>query len=737
MCGIAIEHRDGEVLAIRGDGQDVLSHGHICPKGAALADLHADPERIRQPLRRTERGWEPVDWDVALDDIAARVLALQRAHGRDAVATYVGNPTVHHLGASLMLFPFLAALGTRNRFSATSLDQLPQQLAVAQLFGHQALFPIADVDRTDFFLCLGGNPLASGGSVLTAPGMRHRLRALRERGGRFVVVDPRRTESAAAADQHLAIRPGTDAWLLLAMLGVLFAEGRVDLGAAAAYTDGLETLRALVAGFTPERAAPVCGVDAEVIRGLAREFAAAGRAIAYCRVGVCQQRHGGLAAYLVYVLGIVTGNLDRPGGMMFSSPAIDPLPIAARLGMTGTFDRYRSRVSGHPEFSREFPAACLAEEIETPGPGQIRALITHAGNPVLSAPNGRRLEAALQRLELIVAFDFYLTETTRHAHYILPPAGPLESAEYDVVLSLLAVRNHAKFADPMVGAPAGARQDWEALGGLTWRLLAGRGPAGQAAGLALRTTLRTVGITGLLDLMLRTGPHGVLPSLWRTLARRPRPAGVPPAGLSLGVLRRHPHGIDLGPLEPRLPGRLFTPGQRINLVPELYARALADFAADAARAEAEVAAGPDGLVLIGRRHVRSNNSWMHNSHRLVRGRTRCTLLIHPDDAEARGLRDGASATVRSRVGEVTLPVEISDTIRPGVVSIPHGFGHDRPGVGWTVARAHGGVSANDLTDDRFLDTLTGNAAFNGVPVTVRPGPVPAAGESSAFAADAA
>jgi anaerobic selenocysteine-containing dehydrogenase len=746
MCGLEIRHAGGEVLSIRGDAANSFSRGHVCPKATALQDVHTDPDRIRFPLRRAATGWERVDWDEALDDVAAGIGRLQREHGNDAVGIYVGNPTVHHLGAMLMIFPLIAALGTRNRFSATSLDQLPQQLAAYQLFGHQALFPVADIDRTDFFLCLGGNPLVSNGSVMTAPGMRHRIRALQARGGRFVVVDPRRTESAAAADLHLAIRPGTDAWLLLAMLNVIFAEGLADLGNVAGFTDGLDALADLAAPFHTEQAAAITGIAPEQIAQLAHDFARAGRALAYPRVGICQQAFGGLAAWLVYALNIVTGNLDREGGMMFTTPAADPLPLAAAAGLKGSFDAYRSRVSGLPEFSGELPASCLAEEIETAGEGQIRGLIVHAGNPVISAPNGRRLERALPELELMVCFDFYVTETSRHAHYILPPASPLETAEYDLALSLLAVRNVAHFSPPLFPPPDGARHDWEALAGLTARLHAGRGVRGRAVGLAFTAAVDRLGAEGVLDLLLRSGPYGAGAAVTRGLdhalssttptriakrgvsalaARTPlrnvlaQPASHHPGrlGLTLATLKAHPHGLDLGPLERRLPGRLFTPDKRIRLVPEIYLAEVDRLRAGVAAPEATT--GPDELILIGRRHLRSNNSWMHNSARLVKGKPRCTLMIHPRDAARRGLADGDGAAVSSRVGVIALPVEVTEGIMPGVVSIPHGWGHDRDGTGWHTARAHAGVSANDITDEHLLDGLTGNAAFNGVPVEVR------------------
>ena len=742
MCGLEITHDGAEVLGIRGDAEDHFSRGHICPKGNALQDLHADPERIRRPLkRRADGSFAPVDWDEALDDIADRITAIQQAHGREAVGLYIGNPSAHHLGAGLTLFPLAATLKTRNRYSATSQDQLPQSLAALKLFGHLALFPIPDVDRTDLFICVGGNPLASNGSLMSAPGFHRRIRDLQARGGRFVVIDPRRTESANVADEHVFIRPGTDAWLMLAMLNVLFDEDLVDPGAAAAYVDGLDELARHAATFTPEDAGEVTGIAPDDIRRLARELAAAPSACVYGRVGICTQEFGGLASWLQYVLNIVTGNLDRPGGMMFTTPAVDVLPLAAATGYGGSFDSFRSRVSGLPEFSGELPSSVLAEEMETPGEGQIRALLVHAGNPVLSAPNGSRIERALPGLDLMVCFDFYLTETTRHADYILPPAGLLESAEYDVVLNLVSVRNGANYSPPMIDPPAGSRQDWEAIGGLTTRLLArgARGRGGRAAGVLWGTALKRLGAAGLLDVGLRLGPYGApagaVALLDRTFERTPaagawgalrqlirrrvplspepaeRPPGVPAGGLTLKVLERNPHGVDLGPLRPRLPERLYTPDRRIQLVDSMYA-------ADLERLRA-ARRDRDGLVLIGRRHLRSNNSWMHNSRRLVKGKSRCTLMIHPDDAAARGLQEGATAVVSSRSGEIRVPVEITDTVMPGVVSVPHGWGHDRDGVGWSTAKAHAGVSANDVTDDQHVDRLSGTSALNGLPVEVR------------------
>jgi anaerobic selenocysteine-containing dehydrogenase len=602
---------------------------------------------------------------------------------------------VHNYGALLGGQVFARALRTRSLFSATSVDQLPHMLASLLMFGHQLLLPVPDIDRTDFLLVLGANPVASNGSLMTAPGVERRLAALRARGGRVVVVDPRRTETARVADQHLSIRPGTDAFLLLALLHVVLSENVVREGRVLQMCDRLDDLRVAAALVPPEAAAERTGIAAEAIRDLARSFAAAPSAVAYGRVGVSTQEFGGLCCWLINALNIVTGNLDRAGGAMFPRPAVDIVGIAGRLGQQGHFDRRRSRVRGLPEFGGELPASTMAEEIDTPGEGQIRALVTIAGNPVLSTPGGAQLARALGRLEFMVSVDIYLNETTRHAHLILPPVSPLERDHYDLVFHALAVRNTARYSPPLFAPPAGARDEWRILMDLTERLAAARGRSGLLAG-AGRKALRRLRPRGVLSLLLRAGPHG----------RGLRPFG---RGLTLGRLERAPHGVDLGPLESCLPGRLFTPGRRIDLAPP--------------RLQADIqrlveAPPPGGLRLIGRRDLRSNNSWLHNSQRLVKGRDRCTLLMSPHDARARGLVDGQRVLVRSRVGEVVVAVEITDDIAPGVVCLPHGWGHGQEGTRLAVANAHAGASLNDLTDPQAVDELSGVAAFSGVPVTV-------------------
>jgi anaerobic selenocysteine-containing dehydrogenase len=717
-CGVAIDVEADQVVAIRGDDADPFSKGYICPKATALGDLHHDPDRLRRPLVREGASWREVGWTEAFDRVARRLREVRAAHGKNAIAVYQGNPTVHNLGLLTYGQLFLRQLGTRNAYSATSVDQLPHMLAALLMFGNQILMPVPDVDRTDYFLALGANPLVSNGSIMTAPDMRSRLKAIRARGGTVVVVDPRRTETADLADRHLFIRPGTDALFLLSILHVLYGEGLVNLGRLAGFVDGVDDLGRIAARYAPDTTAAATGVAADDVRRIARELAAARRGVVYGRIGICVQEFGGLAAWLVNAVNVVTGHLDSEGGAMFTTPAIDLLPLADKLGYEGGHARWKSRVRGLPEFGGELPIACLAEEMETPGKGQIRALITAAGNPVLSAPNGARIERALPGLDFMVSIDPYLNETTRHAHVILPGTSSLERSHYDVALNGFAVRNVAKYSPPMFERGPDQRHDWEICLELASRLQMPGGLVGDLAGRALRKALGALGPEGLLEVGLRTGPFGLRKGT---------------AGLSLAKLRREVHGVDLGPLEPRLPARLGTRDHRIALVPAQYRADLPRL--DARRAE--WSAVSDQLVLIGRRQLRSNNSWLHNSQRLVKGKPRCTVLVHPRDAAARGLTDGDDAIVRSRAGQIRVPVEVSDEIMPGVVSVPHGWGHHREGTRLSVASAVPGVSVNDVTDEAFVDPMSGNSALNGVAVEVERAialPVPARAGAGAAAA---
>jgi anaerobic selenocysteine-containing dehydrogenase len=695
MCGIVVSTNGTTVTDIRGDAEDPFSKGHICPKAVALKDVHEDPDRLRRPMRRVGTTWTEIGWDEALDEAAAKLTAVQAAHGHDAVASYLGNPTVHSSGAMLFGPDFTRALRTRNRFSATSVDQLPHHVAAMLMFGHALLIPIPDIDHTHHLLMFGANPAASNGSLMSAPGVTDRLKAIRSRGGRVVLIDPRRTETAALVDAHHFIRPGTDALLLLGLLHTIFADGSVRTEHYAGYLAGLDELRALVQSFTPERVASATGIDAGTIRTIAREFAAAPTAVAYGRVGVSMQEFGGLACWLISALNVVTGRLDSRGGAMFTTPAIDILRDDQKSSEHVRFGRWASRVRGLPEFAGELPVAALAEEIDTPGDGQIRALVTHAGNPVLSTPNGQRLDAAIAGLDYYVAIDFYLNETTRHAHLILPPTFALERDHYDLVFHTLAVRNTSKYSPAVFEKPDDARHDWEILNELTWRVSGGLKARAKSIGLATLTP------RGMLDVGLRSGPYG---------------AGLSPLGngLSMRTLIDQPHGVDLGPLQPSLPDKLRTADRMLNLTPQI----LRDDVTRLASTLDAVTSDGAPLQLIGRRALRSNNSWMHNSERLVRGRNRCTLQMHPADAEAAGVCDGDEVRVTSRVGSVVAPAEITDAVMLGVVSLPHGWGHGRSGTRLPTANAHAGVSINDLTDDQRIDTLTGNAGFSGVPVSV-------------------
>jgi anaerobic selenocysteine-containing dehydrogenase len=692
MCGVAIETDGGRVRSIRGDPDDPFSRGHICPKAVALGDIHEDPDRVRRPLRRRGRDFEEISWEEALAETAERLHAVQKQHGRHAVAFYQGNPTVHNHGAVLFGQLLAKTLRTRSMYSATSVDQLPHMLASLLMFGHQLLLPVPDVDRTDFMLMLGANPLASNGSLMTAPGIGKRLKALRARGGRLVVVDPRRTETANVADQHLGIRPGTDAFLLLAILQVLFAERLVKPGRLEAIANGLDAVAALAAPFTPDVAAGPTGIPAETIAQLARAFAAAPTAVCYGRVGVSTQAFGGLACWLVNVVNVVTGNLDRAGGAMFPLPAVDLVRQGDRIGQRGHFARRHSRVRGLPEFGGEWPAAVLAEEIDTPGDGQVRALVTSAGNPVLSTPNGQRLDRALATLEFMVSIDIYVNETTRHAHLILPTTAALEHDHYDVVFHALAVRNTAKYSKALFDPGPDARHDWQILLELSRRLRAHQG--GGIRSRLLHAGLARTGTRGLIAALLRTGPYGLLRG-----------------GLSLARLEKNPHGIDLGPLQPCLPERLYTRDRRIDLVPAVLV-------ADLARLQQSLSRPVPALQVVGRRDVRSNNSWMHNSARLVKGPDRCTVLMHPADAAARGLAHGDRVTLRSRAGAVEAALEVTSDMTTGVVSLPHGWGHGGDEVRLRVARTRPGVSLNDVTDEQVVDALCGTAAFSGVAVEV-------------------
>lgn len=734
-CGLELHLEDEQITLIRGDRDDVFSHGYLCPKGTALKALEADPDRLRSPAVRTGDTWHDVSWEDAFAEIE-RGLGPIIAANRDAVGVYLGNPNAHNLGAMVEGKVLLQALGTANVFSASTVDQMPKQVSSGLMFGGALTVPVPDLDRTDYLLILGANPFASNGSLMTVPDVPGRLRAIRARGGRLVVVDPRRSKTAEEADEHLFIRPGTDAHFLFGLVHTIVAEGLVQLGRAEGHVTGLEAVSRLAGDFPPEVVATVCGIDAETIRRVARDLVTTERAAVYGRIGTCTQEFGTLASWLVDVVNTLAGNLDREGGAMFTLPATGGANAAAPkpgstpgVGRGVRFGRRHSRVRGLPEFYGELPVVAMAEEIDTPGEGQIRALITVAGNPVLSTPDSGRLDRALSSLEFMVSVDIYRNETTRHANVILPVPGVLARSHYDIALYSLAVRNVANYSPPVVDLGPNELPEWEILLRLAG-IVAGQGSSTETAATLddfvltsqvqkavsregsnvegrdageLVEALSAGGRRGpdrVLDLMVRTGPYG-------------DGFGADPEGLSLSVLEENPHGVDLGPLQPRLPGVLRTPSGKVELAPEMIVDDIE------ARLVPSLARPTNGeLVLVGRRDLRSNNSWMHNLEVLVKGKPRCTLQVHPDDAGRLGLADGSPARVRSKVGTVEIPVEVTDGIMAGVVSIPHGWGHDAVGAEMAVAAGNAGVNTNLLTDGTQLDPLSGNAVLNGIPVTV-------------------
>ncbi|MEU0389096.1 molybdopterin oxidoreductase family protein [Streptomyces chartreusis] len=727
-CGLTLTIEGTRVTHARGDRDDVFSKGFICPKGASFGAVDGDPDRLRTPLVRRDGELREATWEEAFDAVAAGIRPVVERYGPNAVGVVLGNPNVHTMAGALYPAVLLAGLGTRSVFTASTVDQMPKHVSSGLLYGDANAIPVPDLDHTDHLLLIGANPLESNGSLCTAPDFPGKLKALKARGGTLVVIDPRRTRTAKLADRHIAVRPGTDALLLAAMAQVLFDEGLTE---PTPHVQGVEEVADALREFTPEAVAAACDVEAGVIRTLARELAAAPTAAVYGRIGSCTVPHGTLASWLVDVLNILTGNLDRPGGALFPQAATDKTPRPAGPGRGFALGRWHSRVSRHPEAKGELPLSALAEEIDTPtDQGEpVRALLAVAANPVLSAPDGDRLDKALDSLDFMVSVDPYLNETARHADVVLPPPPPSQSPHHDFAFNTLAVRNQVRYTRPAIPLEPGRMAETEILARLILAVtgMHGADPAAvdqmvidQTLGKAVKEPHSPVhgrdprdlvaeltGDTGperRLDMMLRLGPYG-------------DGFGVRPDGLTLEKLLAHPHGIDLGPLRPRLPQPLKTRSGRVELLP----RPIAD---DLPRLKRALEERPDGLVLVGRRHLRSNNSWMHNVPALTGGSNRCTLHIHPEDAERLGVRDGAPVRVKGTGGEVTAPAEVTDDVRRGVVSLPHGWGHDRPGTRLNHASTDPGVNVNQLLDGRLLDPLSGNAVLNGVPVEVAPETAP-------------
>ncbi|MGW8873692.1 molybdopterin oxidoreductase family protein [Streptomyces mirabilis] len=722
-CGLTLTIEGTRVTGARGDRDDVFSKGFICPKGASFGAADGDPDRLRTPLVRTDGELREATWQEAFDAIAAGLGPIVEQYGPHALGIVLGNPNVHTMAGALYPPVLLSALRTHSVFTASTLDQMPKHVSSGLLYGDANAIPVPDLDHTDHLLLIGANPLESNGSLCTAPDFPGKLKALRARGGTLTVIDPRTTRTAKLADRHVTIRPGTDALLLAAMTYVLFEEKLVDLRELAPHVQDVEELATAVRDFTPEAASEACDVDADTIRALARELAAAPTAAVYGRIGSCTVPHGTLASWLVDVLNILTGNLDRPGGALFPQAATDKTPRPAGPGRGFALGRWHSRVSGHPEAKGELPLAALAEEIDTATPegSPVRALIAIAANPVLSAPDGDRLDKALDSLDFTVSVDPYLNETARHADVVLPPPPPSQSAHHDFAFNTLAVRNQVRYNRPAVPLEPGRMAETEILARLVLAATGMHGADPSAVdAMVIDSTLgkavqdphgpvherdpkelatRLTGESGperRLDMMLRLGPYG-------------EGFGARPDGLSLEKLLAHPHGIDLGPLRPRLPQPLKTRSGKIELLP-------APIVDDLPRLRAALRERPAAIVLVGRRHLRSNNSWMHNVPALTGGTNRCTLHIHPEDAARLGLADGTAVRVKGAGGEVVAPAEVTDTVRRGVVSLPHGWGHDRPGTRMSHAALDPGVNVNQLLDGSLLDPLSGTAVLNGVPV---------------------
>lgn len=683
MCGLEITYKEKKVISIVGDKKDPLSKGFICPKSLALKDLYEDPDRLKTPIKRTENGWQEISWTEAFDEVEIQIKKIQEKYGNNAVATYQGNPNVHNVGSMLYGGPFLKSLKTKQKYSATSADQLPHHIASLKMFGHQMLIPIPDIERTDYLLILGANPGASNGSLLTAPGFPQKIKSIQKRGGKVINIDPRFTETSKISSQHLYINPGKDALFLLSLLHVIFVQGIEEKTHLSNYLKGLEEIKEIVKEYSPKKTALLIGIDSLEIQKIAKDFMNSKTAVCYGRMGVSTQEYGGICQWLINVLNIVTNNMDKVGGAMFTKPAIDLVYMTGIQGKVGNFDRYRSRVHNLPEYSGELPVATLADEILTEGEGQIKMFICTAGNPVLSAPNGKKMEKALEKLDFMVSIDIYLNETSKYANIILPTTNGLETLHYDLVFHQLAIRNTAKLSEVLFEKDENQKHDWQILNELTERI-----------------TEKKNSLTPemMLDNMFQYSPYKE-------------------ANLSVNKLKENPNGIDLGSLQPLLIKRIFTVDKKINVSPQIFIDDLKRLDKELYKdTKEEETKYP--FALIGRRHLRNNNSWMHNSKLLMKGKNRCTVLMSSKDANNLSITDHQKIKIISNVGSIELPVEISDEMKEGVLSIPHGFGHNRNGTKIKLAEENAGESINDLTDDNKIDKLTGNANFSGTRVKV-------------------
>ena len=732
ICGLEIETSGEKVVSIKGDTRDVLSGGFLCTKGLAIGDLHHDPDRIKKPLiKQEDGGFQEASWDEAFALIEKNMNRVIDEHGRDALGIYLGNPNVHNISLAFYTGALIRAMRTKNIYSASSVDQLPKQVSSGLMFGTSLSVPIPDLDRTDYMLMLGANPMVSNGSLWTSPDVPGRLRKLKERGGKLVVLDPRLTITARQADEHLYITPGADAYFLFGIIHTLFEEKLTDTGDLTEHLLDLEKVEELAKEFSPEVVAPRCGIDADTIRRITREFAAAKSAICYGRIGTCTQEFGATASWLLDVVNILTGNLDKPGGVMFPMPLAGSSNTGPKTGKEKgvKVDKRKSRVRGLPLIYGETPVACLAEEIETEGKGQIKAMFIIAGNPLVSTPDTERLTRAFEKLDFMVSLDIYQTASNYHADVILPGLSPLEDSHYDFAFGSFMVRNAGNYSPPVFEKSPEQLAEWEILLRLA-AILSGKGPdvdiketdaAGlkgwvQAMGhrvLGEKSADDIVAALGdepgpdrILDFLLRAGPYG-------------DQFGAQPDGVSLARLKENPHGIDRGPMEPRIPEVLRTASGKIEMAPPVLVK-------DVERLRTKLGAESPRMVLIGRRHIKSNNSWMHNIERLAKGETRSALMVNPADAGELGLADGGRALVSSRVGKLEAPVQVTSDIMPGVACLPHGWtGHGGNGKGspiasQKVASKYPGVNTNILADTEGFDPVSGNAILDGIPISIQP-----------------
>ena len=700
MCGVNVTYDpsadlDENKIKITPDKNDPFSKGSMCPKAAALGPIHYDSSRLRKPVKKVGNDWQEISWNEAYDTIEKNIKNIRDKYGANSIASYLGNPIVHNLGMMLYIKPFTKAVGSKNVFSATSMDQLPHHFAGYYMFGHGMRIPVPDIDRTDYMIVMGANPLASNGSIMTSGGVTKRLREIQKREGKFVVIDPRKTETAKIASEHHFIKPATDVYFLLAILHIIFRDKKVKLGRLKDHVYQFEMLAPLVKDFTPAQAASLTGISQETIERLANEYLGHEKAVIYGRMGLSTQEHGGLCHWLINTINILSGHFDTPGGMMFSSPAIEVVRDKKQRKM---FGRWTSRVRGLKEFAGELPVSAMADEFLSEGKGQIKAFVSICGNPVLSSPNGKRLDQALENIEFMFSIDNFINETTRHADLILPTPTGLEIDHYDLVFNAISVGDNVKFSEALFPPGKDRPFDWEVLKELIHRL--------GANGLSFFDRLMTP--RRIVNLGLMLGPYGKLSSPKRWFS-----------GLTLNKVIKSKHGISLGPLKPKIPQCLITPEKKIHLAEDVFTSRLKEILNELPSKAQKMPPGND-FLLIGRRHLSTNNSWMHQVKKLSANRqVRCTVMINPDDAKRVQITDGEEVTVISRVGEITLPAEITDTMMPGVLSIPHGFGHNRKGTRVPNAEAKPGVSVNDITDHECIDPLTGNAAFSGQHVSLK------------------